>query len=183
MGMVFITHDLNIVKRIADRVVVMRQGEVVEHGPTASHLRPSPSTPIPRRCSTAEPAGRKAPRRRMTLPRSSTAAACTVTFKIGGGFMVRSSRLVSQGRRWCVARTARQGQTIGIVGESGSGKSTLWPAPCCACCRARVQSSSTASTSRRSAAKRCARFGARVAGGVAGSIWFTQPAHDSWRRS
>ncbi len=61
MGMVFITHDLNIVKRIAHRVYVMRYGEVVEEGETADDLRRIPKHPYTRALLEAEPTGRKAP--------------------------------------------------------------------------------------------------------------------------
>ena len=61
MGMVFITHDLNIVKRIAHRVYVMRRGEVVEEGETAAALRAARSTPTRKALLEAEPTGRKLP--------------------------------------------------------------------------------------------------------------------------
>ena len=61
MGMVFITHDLNIVKRIAHRVYVMRYGEVVEEGETAATLRQSQASLYAGRLLEAEPTGRKAP--------------------------------------------------------------------------------------------------------------------------
>ena len=51
MAIVFITHDLGIVRRIADRVYVMRAGEVVEEGPVDAHLRAARSTTIRRCCS------------------------------------------------------------------------------------------------------------------------------------
>ena len=60
MGMIFITHDLNIVRRIADRMVVMRYGEVVEEGDTKS-IFANPKHPYTKALLDAEPTGRKAP--------------------------------------------------------------------------------------------------------------------------
>ena len=123
MAIVFITHDLGIVRRFADRVYVMRRGEVVETGRDRGALRRSPKHPYTRMLLAAEPTGRKAPppadapdaarraRRRGRLSRS--AAGCS-----------------ARGRTRCGRSTGSrsrcgEGQTIGIVGESGSGKSTL----------------------------------------------------------
>ncbi len=121
MGLVFITHDLGIVRRIADRVYVMRYGEVVEHGDTGQIFR-DPRHPYTRALLAAEPEGRKAP-----PPRGSPAILegrrVNVTFALGGGFFAPPSlelRAVDQ-----VSVSLREGQTIGIVGESGSGKSTF----------------------------------------------------------
>ena len=89
MGLIFITHDLNIVRRIADRVYVMRYGEVVEEGETARDLRQRPSIPIPRRCSRPSRRAAKQPvprRRRSSSRRHATSAS---TFKLGGGFLGR----------------------------------------------------------------------------------------------
>ncbi len=60
MGLVFITHDLGIVRRIAGRVYVMRYGEVVEHGDTG-RIFLDPRHPYTRALLAAEPEGRKAP--------------------------------------------------------------------------------------------------------------------------
>ena len=121
MGMVFITHDLNIVKRIAHRVYVMRRGEVVEEGETAE-LFAHPKHPYTRALLEAEPTGRKlpvAPNARKMID----ATDLRVTFKLGGGFMSGPPLELRAVDR--VSMTLRQGQTIGIVGESGSGKSTF----------------------------------------------------------
>jgi len=122
MGLVFITHDLNIVKRIADRVVVMQKGEIVEEAETTK-LFASPQHPYTKRLLAAEPTGRKAP-----VPDSAKILLETknlnVRFKLpgdgwfgGGGHEIHAVNNVNL--------TLREGQTIGIVGESGSGKSTL----------------------------------------------------------
>jgi len=121
MGMVFITHDLNIVKRIAHRVCVMRQGEVVEEGETAA-IFARPGHAYTKALLEAEPTGRKAPAA-ADAPKILDGTGVSVTFKIGGGFLAGPPILLKAVDR--VSVTLRQGQTIGIVGESGSGKSTL----------------------------------------------------------
>ena len=121
MGLVFITHDLNIVKRIAHRVYVMRNGEVVEEGETGA-LFAAPRHPYTKALLEAEPRGRKAPPP-PNAPKVLDATDIRVTFKIGGGFLGGPAIHLPAVNR--VSVTLRKGQTIGIVGESGSGKSTL----------------------------------------------------------
>jgi ABC-type microcin C transport system duplicated ATPase subunit YejF len=121
MGMVFITHDLNIVKRIAHRVYVMRRGEVVEEGETAA-LFASPKHPYTKALLEAEPTGRKLPVA-PNSPKMIDATDVRVTFRIGGGFLSGPPLELRAVDR--VSMTLRRGQTIGIVGESGSGKSTF----------------------------------------------------------
>jgi len=121
MGMVFITHDLNIVKRIAHRVVVMRHGEVVEQGDTQS-IFSNPKHPYTKALLEAEPTGTKAPPP-ASAPRILDATDMRVTFKFGGGFLAGPPVELHAVDR--VSLSLKRGQTIGIVGESGSGKSTL----------------------------------------------------------
>ena len=121
MGMIFITHDLNIVRRIASRVVVMRYGEVVEEG-DAKAIFKQPKHAYTKALLDAEPSGRKAPPA-AKAPKILDGTSVSVTFKIGGGFMAGPPLLLKAVDR--VSVTLKQGQTIGIVGESGSGKSTL----------------------------------------------------------
>jgi oligopeptide transport system ATP-binding protein len=121
MGMVFISHDLNVVRRIADRVVVMRRGEVVEQGPT-ERVFAAPEHPYTRALIDAEPSGRKAPPA-AAAPVVLEGREVTVNFRIGGGFLAGPPRLLTAVDR--ISVRLRQGQTIGVVGESGSGKSTL----------------------------------------------------------
>ncbi|MBC7674534.1 MAG: ABC transporter ATP-binding protein, partial [Rhodoferax sp.] len=121
MAMVFITHDLNVVRRIASRVCVMRRGEVVEQGPTAE-IFANPQHEYTKALINAEPSGRKDPVAAGT-PVVLEARKVGVTFTLGGGFLGRPKRELHAVDG--LSLTLRQGQTIGVVGESGSGKSTL----------------------------------------------------------
>ena len=121
MGMIFITHDLNIVRRIAGRVVVMREGEVVEEGDTRT-IFAKPRHAYTKALLQAEPTGRKAPPA-ARAPKILDGTNVSVTFKIGGGFLAGPPLELKAVDR--VSVVLKQGQTIGIVGESGSGKSTL----------------------------------------------------------
>jgi ABC-type microcin C transport system duplicated ATPase subunit YejF len=121
MAIVFITHDLGIVRRFADRVYVMRQGEVMEEGTTETVFT-APTHPYTKMLLSAEPTGRKAP----PLPNAPVLLQgrnVEVVFKIGGGFLAGEPMLLRAVDRINIA--LKKGQTIGIVGESGSGKSTL----------------------------------------------------------
>jgi oligopeptide transport system ATP-binding protein len=121
MAIVFITHDLGIVRRLADRVYVMRSGEIVEEGVTET-LFSAPQHPYTRMLLAAEPTGRKAapPQGAPVLLEGRNVE---VTFKIGGGFLQGPPMILRAVNR--ISLALKRGQTIGIVGESGSGKSTL----------------------------------------------------------
>jgi ABC-type microcin C transport system duplicated ATPase subunit YejF len=121
MGMIFITHDLNVVRRIADRVIVMRRGEIVEQG-DAKAIFAHPKHEYTKALLAAEPTGRKAPPP-ASAPKILDGTGIRVTFKIGGGLLSGPPLILKAVDG--VSVTLRQGQTIGIVGESGSGKSTL----------------------------------------------------------
>ncbi|HEY7749089.1 MAG TPA: ABC transporter ATP-binding protein [Aestuariivirgaceae bacterium] len=121
MGMVFITHDLGIVRRIAGRVCVMQLGSIVEQGKTQT-IFTSPKHPYTKALLEAEPEGRKAPPPRGS-PSILEGRRIRVTFALGGGLFAPPRielRAVDD-----VSISLRRNQTIGIVGESGSGKSTL----------------------------------------------------------
>jgi oligopeptide transport system ATP-binding protein len=120
MAIVFITHDLNIVRRLADRVYVMRQGVVVEDGKT-ERIFSAPRHEYTRMLLAAEPEGRK-PAPEPDAPILLEGRNVSVTFQIGGGFLAGKLELRAVDG---VSLTLKRGQTIGIVGESGSGKSTL----------------------------------------------------------
>jgi oligopeptide transport system ATP-binding protein len=121
MAIIFITHDLGIVRRLADRVYVMRSGEVVEQGATATVFA-NPQHPYTRMLIEAEPAGRKSPPP-PGAPVLLEGRDVAVTFRIGGGFLQGAPLILRAVDR--ISLALRKGQTIGIVGESGSGKSTL----------------------------------------------------------
>ena len=121
MAMLFITHDLGIVRKIADRVCVMTKGRIVEHGPTA-RVFSSPEHDYTRKLLAAEPKG---------LPPAADAGAkalvevddLKVWFPIKRGFFRKTVGHVKAVDG--VSLTLREGQTVGVVGESGSGKTTL----------------------------------------------------------
>ena len=121
MAIVFITHDLGIVRRFADRVYVMRAGEVVESGPTTEVVA-APRHPYTKMLLAAEPTGHKPPPP-AGAPIVLTGDNLGVTFEFGGGFFSGPPHVIRAVD--AVSLVLRQSQTIGVVGESGSGKSTL----------------------------------------------------------
>ncbi|MCG8360813.1 MAG: ABC transporter ATP-binding protein, partial [Kiloniellales bacterium] len=121
MAILFITHDLGIVRRFADRVYVMNQGRVVEQGPTGA-LFTQPREAYTRMLLAAEPEGRKAPVA-PDAPLLLEGEDVAVSFALKSGLFGRrrgAFRAVDG-----ISLSLRRGQTIGVVGESGSGKSTL----------------------------------------------------------
>ncbi|MCO5732636.1 ABC transporter ATP-binding protein [Rhizobium sp. SSA_523] len=121
MAIVLITHDLGVVKHVADRVIVMRRGEVVEEG-TRDEIFDHARHDYTKMLLAAEPSGAKAPPA-PDAPIILEGRNVTVDFQIGSGILFKSNRTFRAVDT--VNISLRQGQTIGIVGESGSGKSTL----------------------------------------------------------
>ena len=121
MGLLFITHDLGIVRRIADRVCVMKGGEIVEAGPTAQ-IFGNPQHPYTRMLLAAEQKGQPDP-----VPADAKVVAETehlkVWFPIHRGLLKRTVGYVKAVNDATIS--VREGETLGIVGESGSGKTTL----------------------------------------------------------
>ncbi len=121
LSLLFITHDLGIVRRIADRVCVMQAGEIVEQGPTAE-IFANPQHPYTQKLLAAEQKGGPS-----DVPADATEVVRTeglrVWFPIHQGFL---RKIVGHVKAVNAATlSVRQGETLGIVGESGSGKTTL----------------------------------------------------------
>jgi len=120
MAMLFITHDLTIVRKIADRVCVMQNGEVVETGSTA-RIFEAPEHPYTQRLIQAQPSGTAPPAAEApTLVRTED---LRVWYPIRAGLLRRTIDYVKAVDG--LTFTVRAGQTVGVVGESGSGKTTL----------------------------------------------------------
>ena len=120
-GVLFITHDIGVVADIAHRVVVMRQGRIVEQGPVDEVLR-RPQHPYTQMLIEAVP-GVQPPIRasKDSEPVVLRARGLTKTYVSGGLF--QKKRVVEAVKD--VDIDLRRGETLGIVGESGSGKSTV----------------------------------------------------------
>jgi len=121
MAMLFITHDLGIVRKFADRVCVMTGGEIVEQGPVAE-IFDNPQHPYTRHLLAAEPKGAP-PVQNDSRPVVVQADDLKVWFPIKRGFMRKTVDHVKAVDG--IDIKVRKGQTLGIVGESGSGKTTL----------------------------------------------------------
>ena len=121
MSMLFITHDLGIVRKMADRVCVMNQGEIVENGATEDIFK-NPTHDYTRHLLDAEPSGTAlAPDH--GAPKIMQANDLKVHFPIKAGLMRRTVDHVKAVDG--ITLEIREGQTVGVVGESGSGKTTL----------------------------------------------------------
>ena len=121
MSMLFITHDLTIVRKIADRVCVMQDGEIVEQGDTVE-IFGNPQHPYTIKLLSAEAAGQPDP-----VPEGAEEIArikdLRIWFPIQHGLLRRTVGHVKAVN--AATLSVRAGETVGIVGESGSGKTTL----------------------------------------------------------
>src|ERR1700726_3086177 len=121
MSLLFITHDLGIVRRIADVVCVMNGGKIVEQGPV-EQVFTAPKHPYTKALLAAEPKPDPAPPRPES-PVVMSAADLKVWFPVKRGLLrstVGHIKAVDG-----VSLKVRKGETLGVVGESGSGKTTL----------------------------------------------------------
>ena len=121
MALLLITHDLGIVRKMADRVCVMTQGEIVEAGST-EEIFARPQHAYTRRLLEAEPRGE--PHRAVEeVPSIVAGRNLRVWFPIKGGVLRRTAGHIKAVDG--VSLNVREGHTVGVVGESGSGKTTL----------------------------------------------------------
>jgi microcin C transport system ATP-binding protein len=121
MSLLFITHDLGIVRRIADTVCVMNSGKIVEQGPV-EQVFSAPKHPYTKALLAAEPKPDPAPPR-PTSPVVMAATDLKVWFPVKRGLLRQTVGYIKAVDG--VSLAVRKGETLGVVGESGSGKTTL----------------------------------------------------------
>ncbi len=126
MAVLLITHDLNLVRRFADRVGVLQGGVLVEQG-TVEQIFQAPREPYTRQLINSRPERHIEPEESIRVrqaPPLVELSSVTCRFPVKAGGLIR--RQVGEVRAVDdVSIDLRQGETLGIVGESGSGKSTL----------------------------------------------------------
>jgi microcin C transport system ATP-binding protein len=121
MSMLFITHDLGIVRKIADKVCVMQRGKIVEQGPV-ERVYTEPQHPYTKALLAAEPKPDPAPLQ-PSAPVVVETRDLKVWFPVKRGVLRRVVGHIKAVDGVSVA--VRKGETLGVVGESGSGKTTL----------------------------------------------------------
>ena len=121
MGLLFITHDLGIVRKISDRVNVMQGGHIVEAGPTEK-IFAAPKHAYTKKLLAAEPSGQPQPVKKGAAEVVRTTD-LRIWFPVRRGVMRKTVGHIKAVN--AASLSIRAGETIGIVGESGSGKTTL----------------------------------------------------------
>ena len=120
MSILLITHDLGVVKKMADRIYVMQDGDIVEDGPVEA-IFDAPQHNYTKQLIAAEPHGHAAPLTAQDI--LVEAEKLRVWFPVKTGLLRRTSDHVKAVTD--MGFTIHKGETLGIVGESGSGKTTL----------------------------------------------------------
>ncbi len=121
MSMLLITHDLRVVRKMADRVYVMYAGEIVESGPV-ERVFDQPQHPYTKRLLAAQPGGNPAPVA-PNAPVVMKSDNVKVWFPVRRGVLRRTVGHIKAVDG--ISLRVHEGQTVGVVGESGSGKTTL----------------------------------------------------------
>lgn len=123
MALLFITHDLNIVRRLADRVAVMQNGRCVETN-ICETLFSAPAHLYTQRLLAPEPSGQPTAVAQDAAPLLRVNASGVSYGDKGALFARRKAPKTALNN---LSFTLRRGESLGLVGESGSGKSTGWP--------------------------------------------------------
>lgn len=121
LSIIFITHDLNIVKKIADKICVMQNGKIVETG-SVTNIFDNPQNDYTKKLINSQIKGKAVPIEE-DAPQLMNVNNLNVKFAIGNNFLSfkhRYNHIIKD-----FSFELKQGETLGIVGESGSGKTTI----------------------------------------------------------